>query len=95
LLHLRCIELNGDWERFFEWGYQRWLDHMRAGQRVMIRTDQADALPTAESMEARSYWIPGSYAPTLPENRNSFLRLLKNKGFKEERITKVWLYTIG
>src|SRR6267142_4353499 len=52
LLHLRCIELNGDWERFFAWGYQRWLDHMRAGQRVMIRTDQADALPTAEAMEA-------------------------------------------
>ena len=52
LLHLRCIELNGDWERFFAWGYQRWLDQMRAGQRVMIRTDQADALPTAESMEA-------------------------------------------
>src|SRR3989475_8108161 len=52
LLPLRCIELNGDWERCFAWGYQRWLDHMRAGQRVMIRTDQADALPTAESMEA-------------------------------------------
>src|SRR6266478_4290271 len=52
LLHLRCIELNGDWERFFTWGYHRWLDHMQAGQRVMIRTDQADALPTAESMEA-------------------------------------------
>jgi hypothetical protein len=52
VLHLRCIEINGEWERFFAWGYQRWLDHMRAGQRVMIRTDQADALPTAESMEA-------------------------------------------
>ena len=52
VLHLRCIELNGEWERFFAWGYQRWLDHLRAGQRVMIRTDQADALPTAESMEA-------------------------------------------
>jgi len=51
LLHLRCIELNGDWERFFEWGYQRWLDQMRAGQRVMIRTDQADALPTAASIK--------------------------------------------
>ncbi len=51
LLHLRCIELNGDWERFFAWGYQRWLDQMRAGQRVVIRTDQADALPTAESIE--------------------------------------------
>jgi len=31
----------------------------------------------------------------LPEKRNSFLRLLKNKGFKEERMTKVGLYAIG
>jgi 4-alpha-glucanotransferase len=43
----------------------------------------------------RSYWIPGSYAPALSENRNSFLRLLKNKDFKEERMTKVGLYAIG
>ena len=52
LLHLRCIELNGDWERFFEWGYQRWLDQMQAGQRVVIRTDQPDPLPTAVRVEA-------------------------------------------
>jgi len=52
LLHLRCIELNGEWERFFAWGYQRWQDQMRIGQRVVIRTDQADALPTAESLKA-------------------------------------------
>jgi hypothetical protein len=37
----------------------------------------------------------GSYAPALSENRNSFLRLLKNKDFKEERMTKVGLYAIG
>src|SRR3989442_15325049 len=43
----------------------------------------------------RSYWIPGSYAPALSEKRNPFLRLLKNKGFKEERRTKVGLYAIG
>ena len=43
----------------------------------------------------RSYWIPGSYAPALSENRNSFVRLLKNKGFKEERMTKVGVYAIG
>ncbi len=52
LLHLRCIEINGEWERFFAWGYQRWLDQMRAGQRVVIRTDQPDALPTAALFEA-------------------------------------------
>jgi hypothetical protein len=31
----------------------------------------------------------------LSENRNSFLRLLKNKDCKEERMTKVGLYAIG
>jgi hypothetical protein len=31
----------------------------------------------------------------LSEKHNSFLRLLKNKGFKEERMTKVGLYAIG
>jgi hypothetical protein len=31
----------------------------------------------------------------LSENRNSFLKLLKNKGFKEEGMTKVGLYAIG
>src|SRR5262249_24616137 len=33
----------------------------------------------------RSYWIPGFYTPALSEKHNSFLRLLKNKGFREER----------
>jgi uncharacterized protein UPF0236 len=40
LLHLRCIELNGDWETFIAWSdqqnYQRLLDR----QAVMIRSDQ-------------------------------------------------------
>ena len=40
-------------------------------------------------MVRRSYWIPGSYVPTLSKNRHSFLTLLKNKGSKEERMTKV------
>jgi hypothetical protein len=31
----------------------------------------------------------------LSEKRNSFLRLLKNKGLKEERMTKIELYAIG
>lgn len=53
LLHLRCIELNGEWERFFAWSYQRWLERMRAGWRVVIRTNQADALPTVASMEEK------------------------------------------
>ena len=44
--------------------------------------------------EERSYWIPGSYAPTLSKNRNAFLRLLKNKGLKNERMRKVGWYAI-
>ena len=48
-----------------------------------------------DTMRRRSYWIPGAYAPTLSEKRNSFLRLLKKKGFKEESMTKVGLYAIG
>ena len=31
----------------------------------------------------------------MSEKHNSFLRLLKNKGFKEESTTKVGLYAIG
>jgi hypothetical protein len=51
LLHLRCIELNGEWERFFTWSYQRWMERMRTGHRVVLRTNQADALPTEAAME--------------------------------------------
>jgi hypothetical protein len=46
-------------------------------------------------IHGRSYWIPGSYAPALSEKRNSFLRPLKNKGFKKESMTKVGLYAIS
>jgi hypothetical protein len=54
---------------------------------------QLDALDVA--FVDRSYWIPGSYAPTLSENHDSFLGLLKNKGVKEEKVTQVGLYAIG
>jgi hypothetical protein len=47
------------------------------------------------SLAGRSYWIPGSYAPTLSEKGNSFLRLLNNKAFREESMTKVELNAIG
>src|SRR2546428_2660181 len=47
------------------------------------------------SMRVRSYWIPGSYAPTLSEKHNSFLRPLKKKGFKDKRVTTIGLYDIG
>ena len=40
-------------------------------------------------LTVRSYWIPGSYAPTVSEKRSAFLRSLKNKGFKEGGVAKV------
>jgi hypothetical protein len=45
--------------------------------------------------DRRSYWIPGSYAPSLSKKHHSFLRLLKNKGFQKESMTKVGLDAIG
>src|SRR5262247_1971691 len=39
--------------------------------------------------------MPGSYAPAWAEKHNSFVRLFKKKGCKEESMTKVWLYAIG
>ena len=38
LLHLRCIELNGEWNQFFEWSYKRWKDKLRQGEKVLVRT---------------------------------------------------------
>jgi hypothetical protein len=52
LLHLRCIELNGDWDNFFEWGYKRWVEKMRKGEKVIIRTEKPDNLPTIESIDS-------------------------------------------
>ena len=45
-------------------------------------------------IQERSYWILGSDAPPLSKKRNSSLSLLKNKGFKEERMTKVGWYAV-
>ena len=40
LLHLRCIELNGDWDRFFAWVQGRNQDRLLNRQRLRILTDQ-------------------------------------------------------
>src|SRR5882724_1694634 len=42
----------------------------------------------------RSYWIPGSEASMVPRNLHLFLRALKNKGLKEEIVTKIGLYDL-
>ncbi len=39
LLHLRCIELNGDWDNFFDWVYQKWTDDLNNGDAVQVRTN--------------------------------------------------------
>jgi len=39
LLHLRCIELNGEWDKFFEWGYKRWHQKLRQSEKVLLRTN--------------------------------------------------------
>ncbi len=40
LLHLRCIELNGDYDQFFEWVYNRWKGRLGQGESVQVRTDE-------------------------------------------------------
>ena len=51
--------------------------------------------PGRSIYQSRSYWIPGSYVPIWSEKHYSFLWLLKNKGFKEGRVTKIKLYALG
>ena len=35
LLRLRCLELNGDWNEFFNWGYDRWIKKLK--EKVQVR----------------------------------------------------------
>ncbi len=65
LLHLRCIELNGHWDHFFAWGYQRWLEKMEKGEKVLIRTKEPDPLDTIDSID--SYCIDNIEDDEIPE----------------------------
>jgi hypothetical protein len=47
LLHLRCIELNGDWEKFVAWFQGKTLSRLKRGHRVRILTDQPLTLKEA------------------------------------------------
>lgn len=40
ILHLRCIEVNGLWDDFFEWCQQRWCERLAKKEKVLIRTDK-------------------------------------------------------
>src|SRR5215831_9044698 len=39
----------------------------------------------------RSYWIPGSSAPALPEKGNALIKPLIKKGFQEDKVTTMRL----
>ena len=45
LLHLRCVELNGDWEAFFAWAQARWQEDLQQGKPVQVWTDEPIKLP--------------------------------------------------
>jgi len=47
LLHLRCIELNGYWDHFFDWQYGRWREKLLNAEKVLIRTNEPMELPDA------------------------------------------------
>jgi hypothetical protein len=47
LLHLRCIELNGDWKKFVAWTQRRTQARLRKRKRVKVLTDQPLELNTA------------------------------------------------
>lgn len=40
LLHLRCIELNGDWQKFVNWFQRKNQGHLQKGERRRVLTDQ-------------------------------------------------------
>jgi hypothetical protein len=40
LLQLRCIELNGDWDRFIAWVQGRYQDRLQRRERVRVLTDK-------------------------------------------------------
>ena len=47
VLHLRCIELNGDWDAFFSWAHERWRQKLLNREAVQIRTHEPIPLPDA------------------------------------------------
>jgi uncharacterized protein (DUF2147 family) len=47
LLHLRCIELNGDWQKFVKWFQGKTLRRLKHGQRVRVLTNQPLTLSEA------------------------------------------------
>jgi hypothetical protein len=40
VLHVRCLEVNGLWDEYFAWCYNRWCEQLDDKQVVQIRTDK-------------------------------------------------------
>jgi hypothetical protein len=40
LLHLRCIELNGDWQKYVAWFQGKTLRRLKRGERIKVLTNQ-------------------------------------------------------
>jgi len=53
LLHLRCIELNGDWNDFIQWDYARRREKMMRGEKMQIRTSEIINISNP------NYMVPG------------------------------------
>jgi hypothetical protein len=51
LLHLRCIELNREWDQFYEWVYKRWKDKLRQKQKVIVRTNKPIGLLPSSTID--------------------------------------------
>jgi hypothetical protein len=47
LLHLRCIELNGDWQKFVAWFQGKTLRRLKHGERLKVLTNQPLTLDEA------------------------------------------------
>lgn len=47
ILHIRCIEVNGLWDQFFQWSHDGWCQQLDDKEAVQIRTDQAIELAEA------------------------------------------------
>ncbi len=47
LLHLRCIELNGDWQKFVNWFERQNRARLKKGQRRKVLTNQPMKLTVA------------------------------------------------
>ena len=46
LLHLRCIEINEEWETFFDWAHKRWREKLLDQEPILIRTKEPIQLPS-------------------------------------------------